>query len=161
MSRYKLETSSCRQHLERKLVYTLGDFSIPQKLLCDITVKKGRSQWPSGLWFMSSAARLMSLWVRIPPGAWMFVCCECCVLSGGGLCEGVITRPEESYRMWRVVVCDQETSKKRRLKPATGLWKIQSQWVVKPRKQTKNKQLQQKKKFLKFLNFGSKVKHVT
>jgi hypothetical protein len=25
----------------------------------------------------------------------MFVCCECCVLSGRGLCDGVITRPEE------------------------------------------------------------------
>jgi hypothetical protein len=41
----------------------------------------------------------------------MFVCCECCVLLGRGLCDGLITRPEESYRLWRVVVCDQETSK--------------------------------------------------
>jgi len=55
----------------------------------------------------------------------MFVCCECCVLSGRGLCDGLITRPEESYRLWRVVVCDLETSKMRRLKPATGLWEIQ------------------------------------
>jgi len=46
------------------------------------------------------------------------------VLSGRGLCDGLITRPEESYRHWRVV-CDQETSRMRRLKPATGLWKIQ------------------------------------
>jgi hypothetical protein len=66
----------------------------------------------------------------------MFVCCECCVLSGRGLCDGLITRPEESYRMWRVVVCDQETSKTKRLKPATGLWKIQPLWVLTPRKQT-------------------------
>jgi len=66
----------------------------------------------------------------------MFVCCECCVLSGRGLCDELITRPEESYRLWRVVVCDQETSRMRRLKPATGLWKIQTQWVVTPRKQT-------------------------
>jgi hypothetical protein len=51
----------------------------------------------------------------------MFVCCECCVLSGRGLCDGLITRPEKSYRLWRVVVCDHETSKTRRLKPATGL----------------------------------------
>jgi hypothetical protein len=65
----------------------------------------------------------------------MFVCCEYCVLSGRGLCDGLIIRPEESYRRWRVVVCDQETSKTRRLKPATGLWKIQTQWVVTPRKQ--------------------------
>ena len=56
----------------------------------------------------------------------MFVCCECCVLSGRGICDGLITRPEESYRLWRVVVCDLETSKKNmRLKPATRLWKIQ------------------------------------
>ena len=27
----------------------------------------------------------------------MDVCCECCMLSGRGLCEGPITRPEESY----------------------------------------------------------------
>jgi hypothetical protein len=69
----------------------------------------------------------------------MFVCCECCVLSSRGLCDGLITRPEESYRLWRVV-CDEETSKMRRLKPATGLWKIQPHWVVTPRKQTSNKQ---------------------
>ena len=41
----------------------------------------------------------------------MFVCCECRVLSGRGLCDEVITRPEESYRMWCVVVCDLETSR--------------------------------------------------
>ena len=34
----------------------------------------------------------------------------CCVLSGRGLCDGLITRPEESYRVWCVVVCDLETS---------------------------------------------------
>ena len=65
----------------------------------------------------------------------MFVCCECCVLSGRGLCDGLITRPEESYLLWRVVVCDQETSRMRRLKPATGLRKIQPQWVVMSGKQ--------------------------
>jgi hypothetical protein len=41
----------------------------------------------------------------------MLVCFECLVLSGRGLCDGLITRPEKSYRLWRVVVCDQETSK--------------------------------------------------
>ena len=59
----------------------------------------------------SKAARLLRLWFRIPPGTWMFVCCECCVLSGRSLCDGLITRSEESYRLWRVVVCDLETSK--------------------------------------------------
>jgi len=32
-------------------------------------------------------------------------------LSGRGLCDELITRPEESYRMWCVVVCDLETSR--------------------------------------------------
>jgi len=50
----------------------------------------------------------------------MFACCECCVLSGRGLCDELITRPEESYRLWCVVVCDQETSKMRRPWPALG-----------------------------------------
>jgi hypothetical protein len=68
----------------------------------------------------------------------MFVCCECCVLSGRGLCDSLITRPEESYRIWCIVVYDHETFKTRRLKPATGLWKIQTQWVVTPGKQTNN-----------------------
>jgi len=45
------------------------------------------------------------------------------VLSSRGLCDRLITRPEESYRLWRVVVRDQETSKTRRLKPATGMQK--------------------------------------
>jgi hypothetical protein len=29
----------------------------------------------------------------------MSVSCECCVLSGRGLCDELITRPEESYRL--------------------------------------------------------------
>jgi len=49
----------------------------------------------------------------------MSVCCECCVLSGRGLCDGLITRLGESYRLWRVVVCDLETSRMRSL-PALG-----------------------------------------
>jgi hypothetical protein len=71
------------------------------------------SQWPRGLRRRSSDARLLRFWVQIPRGTWMFVCCDCCLLSGRGLCDGLITRPEESYQLWRVVVCDQETSRKR------------------------------------------------
>jgi hypothetical protein len=44
----------------------------------------------------------------------MFVGCECCVLSGRGLCDELITRPDESYGLWCVVVCDLETSRMRR-----------------------------------------------
>jgi hypothetical protein len=56
----------------------------------------------------SAAARPLRLWVRIPAGAWKFVCCECCVLPGRGLYLGLITHPEESYRLGCVVVCEQK-----------------------------------------------------
>ena len=32
----------------------------------------------------------------------MDICCVCCVLSGRGLCDGLITRPGNSYRLWLV-----------------------------------------------------------
>ena len=57
------------------------------------------------------ATRLLRSWVRIPPRTWIFVCCECRVLSGRGLCDELITRPEQSYRLWCVVVYDLETSR--------------------------------------------------
>ena len=71
------------------------NFSTPFWIRC-------RSHWSRGLRRRSAAARLLRLWVRIPPGAWMVVCCECCVLSGRGFCFGLITCPEESYRVWCV-----------------------------------------------------------
>jgi hypothetical protein len=52
--------------------------------------KQGRSQWPHGLRHRFTAARLLRSWVRISPGAWMFVCC---VLSSGGPCDKLITHP--------------------------------------------------------------------
>jgi len=50
----------------------------------------------------------------------MDVCCECCLLSGRGLCDELITCQEESYRLWFVVVCDLETSWMRRHWPTGG-----------------------------------------
>jgi hypothetical protein len=50
----------------------------------------------------------------------MSVCCECCVLSGRGLCNALITRPEESYGLWCIVVCDLEISRMGRPWPASG-----------------------------------------
>jgi hypothetical protein len=43
-----------------------------------------RSQCPRGPSRRSTVARLLRSWVRILPGAWVFVCC---VLSGRGLCD--------------------------------------------------------------------------
>ena len=45
------------------------------------------------------AAHLLKSWVQVE------------VLSGRGLCDELITRPEESYRLCCVVVCDLETSR--------------------------------------------------
>ena len=79
-----------------------------------------RSQWPCGLRRGSAAARLLRLWVRIPPGRWTLFCCELCVLAGRGLCDELITRPEEPFRLWCVVVCDLETSLMGRPWPSGG-----------------------------------------
>ena len=60
---------------------------------------QGRSQWPRRLRRGSAAACLLGLLVRIPPGTWKSVSCECCVLSGRGFRVGLSTRPEDPYRM--------------------------------------------------------------
>jgi hypothetical protein len=99
----------CHKHhgLTEKKACALN-LKVPWRLL---SAKLQRwSQWPRGLRRRSTAARLLRSWVRITPRAWMSVCCECFVLSGRGLCDEVITRPEASYLLWRVAVCDIETS---------------------------------------------------
>jgi hypothetical protein len=57
-----------------------------------------------------------------PTGTWKSVCCEGWVLTVKGRCDELITRPEESYRVWWVVVCDLETSWMRRPWPTGGCW---------------------------------------
>ena len=52
----------------------------------------------------ATAARLTGIVGSNPTGACMSVYCECCVLSGRGLCDGPITHPEESDGMWCVWV---------------------------------------------------------
>ena len=54
-----------------------------------------RSQWPR----LSLAGVAGS-----NPAGDIDVCCEFCVLSGRGLCVGLITRPEEFYLCVRVCV---------------------------------------------------------
>ena len=65
--------------------------------------------------FKEQAACLLSLRVRIPPGTWIFVSCECCVLlqveassTSQSLVQG---SPTECVC---VIVCDLETSTIRR-----------------------------------------------
>jgi hypothetical protein len=40
----------------------------------------------------------------------MFVCCDCRVFLGRGLCNELITRPEEPYQLWCVLEYDLEIS---------------------------------------------------
>ena len=61
-------------------------------------------------WRCGSAAARSAVWVcgrslygtrgPHPAAGKMSVFCDCCVLSGSGLCKGLITHPEESYRAW-------------------------------------------------------------
>jgi hypothetical protein len=89
-------------------------------------------------WFesRSSAARLLRLWVRIPPehGCLSVVSVVCCPVEDSGTDWSLVQRSPTDCG---ASLCDQKTSKKtRRLKPVTGLWKIQTQWIVTPGKQT-------------------------
>jgi hypothetical protein len=49
-------------------------------------------------------------------------------LSGRGLCDGLITCPEESYRLWCVLLCDLGTSRRRRLK--TRKWVVKASRII-------------------------------
>jgi hypothetical protein len=71
------------------------------------TIVVSLSQSPRGLRRRSAASCLQGLRVRIlPVHGCLFVVSVVC----RGLCDELITRPEEPYRMWCVVVCDLETS---------------------------------------------------
>jgi hypothetical protein len=73
-------------------------------ILFKISAVHSQSQWPRGLRHVSEAVRLLGLRICILPGAWMCDSCECCVLSGRGPSVGLITNPEQSYRLWCVWV---------------------------------------------------------
>ena len=51
------------------------------------------------------AQRPLTCWdcVLIPPGTWIFLCCECCILSGRVLCVGSNARPEKYTRILKLV----------------------------------------------------------
>ena len=65
----------------KKVVYSVRSFLWRWKELIFeiVSMLTCRSQWQSGLRRGSAVARLLRLRVRIPPGARMFVCGECCV----------------------------------------------------------------------------------
>ena len=51
---------------------------VESSYFCVVILRICQSQLPRGPRLWSAGARLLGLWVRIPPGAWMFVSCECC-----------------------------------------------------------------------------------
>ena len=65
--------------------------------------KPSPMRWPRCQGRRSAVARLDEIAGSNPAGG-LDVCCEYCVLSGRNLWVGLITRPEESYRVWCVVV---------------------------------------------------------
>jgi hypothetical protein len=74
---------ACGGRLNEAKEVGLYNRQLPEKIK---TLRYGcRSEWPRGLRRRSASARPLRSWVRIPPGAWMFVSCEYCVLSGRGL----------------------------------------------------------------------------
>jgi hypothetical protein len=117
-----LRTSALTATNHNKLIVT--NICILPRILC-------QSQRPRGLRCRSTAACLLRPWVRNPPGAWMFFCCVYCVLSGRGLCDELITRPEESYRLWLVDVCSRNLVVRGSHSPS---------WAAEPEKQTNNRQ---------------------
>ena len=68
------------RYLEEMLIYLKYEPVIAKLSILNGLHRIGRSQLPRGLRRRSVAARLLGLRVRIPPGEWMSVSCECCVL---------------------------------------------------------------------------------
>jgi hypothetical protein len=65
------------------------------------------SEWPHGLRRSSAAARMLNLGSNSAGS--VGVCREYCVLLRRGLCDELVTRPAESYRVKRM--CDVGTSR--------------------------------------------------
>ena len=113
-------------HMWRAAIHSLTNIRIPYiernlsaQIKCSWAEFIGcRSQWPRGLRRGSAAAPLLGLRIRIPPGTWMSVSYECCVLRCRGICDVLITRLEEPYRVW--CVCNCEASVMRRSWPTWG-----------------------------------------
>ena len=115
---HTLQSFLTQKNLREEMGLRQAALKKPRDVL-SVNLRFSRSQWPRGLRRGSMATRLLGLWVRIPPGG-MDVCVECCMLSSRCPCDGLITRPEKSYRLWCVAVCDIETPTMRRPWPAFG-----------------------------------------
>lgn len=79
-------------------------------------VTLSQSRWLRGL-RCGSAVRSLGLRVHIPSGAWVYISCECYVLSDGSLCDGQITWCSGILPSVCESECDHETSTMRRPRP--------------------------------------------
>ena len=114
--RQKAGTDVCSQTGHTSLPYLLRQSYSPCRLW-RVNRFESWSQWPRGL--RSAAARLLRSWVRIPPGAWVFVVSVmCCQVEISATSWSLVQRSPTDCDA--VVVCDLETSKMRRPWPALG-----------------------------------------
>jgi len=81
--------------------------------------------WPRGLRRVSATAHLLGLRVRIPPEAWLFVSCECCVCFQIEVSATGRSLVQRGRTEWGVSNCDFETWTMRRRRPTAALepWK--------------------------------------
>jgi hypothetical protein len=106
-AQYKTLTSCMRRHI--RIVFCIeqimgeGYFRLFLLIrlngLDSVMIQNYRSQRPHYIRIGSSAARLLGLQFRIPPRAWIFVSCECRVLSSRCLFVGLTAHPAESCRV--------------------------------------------------------------
>ena len=79
--------------------YTLGARYLSKNTVFCVWIRLiSRSRWPRGLKDVVCSRWSAGIVDPNPTGD-VDVCllCECCLLSGGSLCDELITRPEESY----------------------------------------------------------------
>ena len=96
------------------LLYIVRKIFLPSLVMCNSSFSHNRSiflqlhisKLPRCIRLLSPPYKLclLGLWFRIPPKGWMSVFCECHVLSCICLGVGLMTRPEESCRVWNVEV---------------------------------------------------------
>lgn len=73
-------------------------YNLEQKLRWDFSLCSRTAAYPSGHVLLTcgfATTQLLGFQVAIVPEAWTPVYCECCVLKGRGLCNRLITRPED------------------------------------------------------------------
>jgi hypothetical protein len=86
------------------------------RIYCHPNIRR-KSRWPHDLRRGSAAARLLVLRVRIPPVAWIFVCCVCCQVEVSASGWSLVQRNPTEFGMSE---CDRETSIMRRPCPTRG-----------------------------------------